>query len=658
MQPAESYDSILFSRQTPYEEESASAGGFGVASGTHHRSLLEAQVPDRANESPFRTGSLVLYKHDPARVQSIGRKKLTIVLPDGETVRVRPKDIDLLHPGPVESLEGLSALDGEMEMAWELLQGSATTLGELAELGYGAYTPGTAWATWAWVADGLHFEGTPEQIVVKGAKEVAQEKADRQARIAEQRAWEAFLTRAEAGEFVPKEDERYLTEVEMLALDQLDQSRVLNELGRAESPENAHALLLELGYWDETVVPYPERLGLPTASPDVSLPPLPEEERVDLTYLPAFAIDDEGSTDPDDAISLEEMDSGRRLWVHVADVAAVVLPDSPPDLEARGRGETLYLPDGKVSMLPPETAARLGMGRTDVSPALSLGLDLDGEGGVVGMEVVPSQVRVTRMTYEEADKRLEEAPLDALYQLARDFHVRRQDNGAVRIDLPEVRVRVIDGEVVIHPLPELRSRVLVREAMLMAGEATAGYAAGEGIPIPYATQIPPDTEKRPDDLAGMFELRRYMTRTQYSSLPGPHAGLGLDRYVQATSPLRRYLDLVVHQQLRAHARGKDILTTDELMERIGAAEAVAGDVGYAERLAREHWTLVYLLQHPQWRGEGILVERWDRRGKVLLPDLALEPTVHLRGDVQLNDRLTVEVVDVELPTLRATFRTV
>jgi exoribonuclease-2 len=603
-----------------------------------------------------RPGSLVLYKHDPARVQSIGRKKLAIVLPDGETVSVRPKDIDLLHPGPVDSLDGLSAPEGEMKTAWELLQESTTTLGDLAELAYGAFTPSTAWAAWAWVADGLYFEGTPDEIVVKGAEEVAQEKADREARAAEQRAWETFLERAGAGEFVPEEDERYLTEVEMLALGQRDQSRVLNELGRAENSENAHALLLELGYWDETRVPYPERLGLPTGSPDVRLPPLGDEERVDLTHLPAFAIDDEGSTDPDDAISLEVTGSGRRLWVHVADVAALVGPDTPPDLEARGRGETLYLPDGKVSMLPPEAAARLGMGRTEVSPALSLSLDLDGEGSVVGMEVVPSTVRVTRMTYEEADGKLDEAPLYGLYELARAFYARRQENGAVRIDLPEVRVRVIDGEVAISPLPELRSRVLVREAMLMAGEATAGFAAEEGIPIPYATQVPPTTEERPDDLAGMFGLRRHMTRTQYSSMPGRHAGLGLDRYVQATSPLRRYLDLVVHQQLRAHAKGEEVLPTDELMGRIGAAEAVAGDVGYAERLAREHWTLVYLMQHPQWRGEGILVERWDRRGKVLLPELGLEPTVHLRGDVGLNDRLTVQVVDVDLPTLRATFR--
>ncbi len=608
--------------------------------------------------SSFRQGSLVLYKHDPARVQSVGRKKFTIVLPDGETVRVRPKDVDLLHPGPLESLDQLAPPGGEMKTAWELLAGSSTTLPELAELAYGDYTPDTAWAAWQWIADGLYFEGTPQEVVARSPEEVAEEKADREARAAERRAWEAFLERAQTGDFVPQENERYLTEVEMLALGQTDHSRVLSELGRAETPENAHALLLELGYWDHTVVPYPERLGLETDPPSLTLSPLPEEPRVDLTHLSAFAIDDEGSTDPDDAISLETTAQGRRLWVHVADVAALIPPESPADVEARDRSATLYLPDGKVPMLMPEVAERLGMGLSEVSPALSFGLDLDDDGSVVGLKVVPSRVQVTRLTYEQAEKQLDVQPLKGLFQVAQNFQARRHENGAVRIDLPEVRVRVIDGEVTIDPLPPLRSRALVREAMLMVGEATAGFAADEGVPLPYATQVPPDTEERPDDLAGMFGLRRHMSRTEYSSKLGRHSGLGLDRYVQATSPLRRYLDLVVHQQLRAHLRGEDLLETQELMERIGAAEAVAGSVGYAERLAREHWTLVYLLQNPHWRGEGVLVDKWDRRGKVLIPELGLEPAVHLRRSCSLNRTVTVEVVDVDLPTLQATFRVV
>lgn len=444
--------------------------------------------------------------------------------------------------------------------------------------------------------------------------------------------------------------------MQSLALGQVGRSRVLSELGRAETPENAHALLLELGYWDHTLVPYPDRLALPTATPHVPTAELPDEPRADLTHLPAFAIDDEGTTDPDDALSLERTANGRRLWVHVADVAAIVPPDSPADLEARERGATLYLPDGKVPMLPLRATQLVGMGLEETSPALSFGLDLDENDQVVAVEVLPSRVRVVRLTYENVHESLREEPFWELHQIAQHFEASRRENGAIDIDLPEVNVRVVDGEVIVQPLPSLRSRALVREAMLMAGEAAARFALDQGIPLPYTTQDPPDTDERPGDLAGMFNLRRHMVRSEHSSLPGPHAGLGLARYVQATSPLRRYLDLVVHQQLRAHLRGESLLGTQDVMERIGAAEALAGSVSKAERMAIQHWTLVYLLQNPGWRGEGVVVERWNGRGKVIIPELGLEPQVQLPQDCTLNDPVPLRLSDVDLPTLGAYFR--
>ncbi len=603
----------------------------------------------------LRCGSLVLYKQDPARVAAVGRKRVTITRPDGETLRVRPKDVEVIHPGPLGSLDELDPQDGEMDTAWELLSGGETTLRELTELAYGQYTPPAAWAAWQWVSEGIYFEGTPRSVVVSTPDEVAQEKAQREARAAEKQAWETFLERARAGDFAP-EDGRYLVEVERLALGQTDQSRVLSELGRAETPENAHALLLEIGYWDHTVVPCPQRLGLPTFPPSVPLPALPEESRVDLTHLPAFAIDDEGSTDPDDALSLERTAEGRRLWVHVADVAALVVPDSEADLEARGRGATLYLPDGKVPMLPPMATRRLGMGLDSVSPALSFRLDVRDDGEVGEVTVIASRVHVTRLTYDKAETQLIHPPLRELYHLALDFQRRRHANGAVTIDMPEVDVSVVDGRVSIRPLPPLRSRALVREAMLMAGEAVAQYALEERISLPYAIQAPPDTDDRPEDLAGMFALIRRMSRSEHRTVPGRHAGLGLERYVQATSPLRRYLDLVVHQQLRSHLTGQASLEGQDLMERIGAAEAVAGDVKRAERLADEHWTLVYLMQHPDWCGEAVLVDRWDHRGRLLIPELDLQTQMQLRGDWSLNSTVRLRLVDVDLPTLRATFR--
>src|SRR5512138_1830758 len=117
---------------------------------------------DRVKPFP-KVNSLLLYKNHAARLVRVG-ERLEIELDSGETARVRPKDVELLHPGPVNNLSELRPVNGEVQVAWEILAGERTNLADLAELIYSAYTPATAWAAWKLVAEGLYFEGSPEDI--------------------------------------------------------------------------------------------------------------------------------------------------------------------------------------------------------------------------------------------------------------------------------------------------------------------------------------------------------------------------------------------------------------------------------------------------------------------------------------------------------------
>ena len=404
-----------------------------------------------------------------------------------------------------------------------------------------------------------------------------------------------------------------------------------------------------------TANPWPRRVAAVLTAPVVELPELPEEPRRDLTDLPAFAIDDVGNLDPDDALSLD----GDWLWVHVADVAALILPDSFADREARARGATLYLPETTIPMAPEAAVQRLGLGLADRSPALSFGLRLNADGVVAEVDIAPSWVRVQRLSYEQVEERLDDDELlRRLHRLAQRHQDRRRANGAIFMDLPEVKMQVKDGRVSIHPLLRLRSRMLVAEAMVMAGEAAARFARERGLPFPFTTQeaAVDGPGREPVGLAAMCALRRSLRPRQYSSLPGPHGGLGLEIYAQVTSPLRRYLDLVAHQQLRAFLRGDALLDTQTMVERIGAAEAVAVGVRRAERLSREHWMMVYFQQHPDWRGEGVLVEKRQPRGTVLIPALAFETRVKVAEDAAPDSVLPLRLTGVDLPERAAYFR--
>lgn len=601
----------------------------------------------------FNPGNLVLYKNRPARLLHAG-DRLEIELDNGETLRVRSKDVALLHAGPLASFTELRSEQGEVEAAWEMLAGEKNSLADVAELIYGTFTPSTAWAAWQLVADGLYFDGVPEEVYARTPEEVAKKKKDRAQAEASQLAWKTFLERTRRGVFDPA-DRAYLRDVEGLALGRGERSVVLRELGRGETPENAHALLLELGVWNEQTNPYPARFGAPLTQPDLPVPDILDEPRRDLTHLPALAIDDAGTDTPDDAISYEPLADGCRIWVHVADVAALVQPNDALDLEARARVESLYLPEGTIRLLPWAVTQKLGLGLQPVSPALSFGMTLDAAGTVTHFEVTPSLIQVTRLTYEAAEKRIEEAPLCQLERVTGILRARRRANGAVMIHFPEVKFAVEDGAVSIEPLPELRSRTIVEEAMILAGAEAANFAQRNGIRLAFSQQEPPETTDRPETLSGMFALRRLLKRGQYRTIPGGHSGLGVAAYTQVTSPLRRYLDLVGHQQLRAFLRGAPQLTEAELLERIGAAEAMIGALRQSEGYSERHWTMVYLMQHPGWQGDGLLVEKRGAMGLVLIPDLALETRLHMPQEIPLDAPIHLKLSRVTLPTRDASF---
>lgn len=580
-------------------------------------------------------------------------EKIEIELEGGDTKRVRPKDLELLHPGPLRSLDELSPQEGEADEAWALLEGGQTNLRELAELAFSRYTPATAWATWQLVAEGLLFSGVPSAIQARLRADVERDRAERASRAAAEADWQGFVARMAAAAPAP-EDMPRLAEVERLALGQSAHSRVLQALGHQESPENAHRALIQVGHWGERHDPYPARCGVPTVDPQLPVPALPEEARLDLTGLQAYAIDDQGNEDPDDALSLD----GDRLWVHVADVAALVHPAGEIEREARSRGANLYLPEGMVNMLPGMITERLGLGLHELSPALSIALRLDPQGEPTDVEIHRSWIRAERLTYEETEVYLDEEPFSSLRALVGRFRSRREGAGAVSLDLPEVSVRVIDQEVLVRPLPRLASRTLVAEAMVLAGEATARFCLERGIPIPYAAQaIGTDSgEPQTQGLAAMYARRRTFKPTRLGTTPEAHAGLGLALYTRVTSPLRRYADLLVHQQLRGWLAGCKLLTVQEVTERVAESELASAAVRRAERLSNLHWKLIYLKDRSGWRGEGVVVGKEERKDVVLIPELALEVRMRLKGGTGLDSRLRLALRELDIPSQSVEFR--
>ena len=604
--------------------------------------------------SNIKSGALVYYKSKAAIVTAVSDK--IDILFFKTTKRVRDKDIKLLHPGPCKDVDSLDlSPPNEVESLdeiLELLEEETVTLEELAEYLYDDYTPQTAWSSWMLVVDGLYFEGDIDAINTRPLEVIKADKAEREAKKAQKEAWNSLLARIKSGKIID-EDRSRLVEVEQLACGERENSRILKTIGIRETKEDAHKLLLKLGYWQEEYNPWPRRMGVDMSNPELDIPDAVECERRDFQHMQAWAIDDVGNQDPDDAISLD----GNRLWVHIADASSIISPDSELDIEARSRGTNLYLPDQVIHMLPAGITERLGLGLQEQSPALSIGFEVSETGELENIEVCFSLLKVTRITYDDADAELDTTFAD-IKAVTERYHQRRMDNNAAMLDLPEVNITVKEGKIEVTPYSTTGSRLLVMECMLAAGEAVARFAEDNNIPIPYASQPEPEEIQHPEKPSEHYAYRRHFKSSRHATAPEPHFGLGLPYYTRVTSPLRRYLDLVVHQQLRAFLTGQALLDQDALIERIGLADEASFASRKTERFSNQHWKMLYLKANKDWQGEAIVVFQTDRNVTVIMPTLALEPKIRPKEKVELDQSLTVQVSSVDIADLQANFRVI
>src|SRR5881392_1937354 len=349
------------------------------------------------------------------------------------------------------------------------------------------------------------------------------------------------------------------------------------------------------------------------------------EGREDLRKEFIVTIDPDDARDFDDAIQVEKIKNGWRLGVHIADVAAYVEPESALDREARRRGNSVYLPDRVIPMLP----ERLSNGVCSLNPGVdrlthSVFINFDKNGVAKRARFAKSVIRsAQRLTYKQAYAILKSSARDQLseqlhlaWRLASLLRRKRFEHGSLDLDFPEVKLRFDEtGKPArLERIDNDESHQLIEECMLAANEAVDRELKKRAVPTIYRVHENPDPEKLAEyrefvlsfnykvgDLAHRAELQRLLAsirgkpeeqalkigllkslkRARYASQPLGHYGLAKPNYLHFTSPIRRYADLVVHRALTARS-GKHQSQTDmgqiaSIAEHISTTERVAAD---------------------------------------------------------------------------------
>ena len=584
--------------------------------------------------------------------------------------KVRAKDIVLLHEGPCSSLENVLVfsddnIESQIAETYELLLSDESTataeisLGELAEYSRGSFKADEAGWLFSVLVKSLEFSLQQDKLkegvvafIPRSESEISSIKQKNYEKEHESEIRAAFMERLKVRNLDLPGDARFMGEVEAFALCKTDKSKVLAESSVAQTIENAHKLLIETGIWDITKNPYPTRFGFSFDSAREQLGNMPEEERFQVPGY-GYAIDSEHSTDPDDAIGFD----GEYVWIHIADPAASVLPDSKIDLAARERGTTLYIPEGTSRMLCESSLAEYALGLNEDSKALSFRIKLDDDSNIEDCEVFKTNVKVKRLTYQQAEDMKESPELKPLFDIARKNKARREGKGAVVIQMPEVDI-IVDKDtkkVSVTPTVRLESNDMIAELMIMAGEGAARFAFKNQIAFPYVSQESPEfPSSLPDGFAGEFAKIKCMRRRSVGITPAPHAGLGVSFYSQVTSPLRRYSDLISHEQLRAFISGRKPMNKDEMLERVAAGDAASIAAKKASRLSDTHWKLIYLLQNPDNIYEGICMDKRGDEFTFIIPVIDMR-TVLKGVSVELNDKLMLRAANIDIPTQNVDF---
>jgi exoribonuclease II len=357
--------------------------------------------------------------------------------------------------------------------------------------------------------------------------------------------------------------------------------------------------------------------------------------RRDLRDLPVMTIDGPSTQDFDDAVSITAQGDHFEIGIHITDVGCFVRKDDPLDQTALERGSSIYMPDQKIPMLPArlsEDLCSLRAGRD--RPAISTLIRITPQAEIIDYEIVPSLIRVQRqLTFQDVDLMVtEDALAGALFAIAQNYRRRRLGNGAMIIDLPEINIWLQpDGTPTVSCIDrESPGRMLVSELMIMANELAARLLMERQLPAIYRSQAEPRDRLFDAEGGSLFQnwmQRKQINRFMLNSAPERHAGLGLPGYVTATSPIRKYSDLVTQRQLRAAVGLETAYTREQIDYLIAATEQTLAGVARIQSRRLRYWLLKFLQTRIGQKEEALVLFKRREGYIILLQNYMLECTL-------------------------------
>ena len=373
--------------------------------------------------------------------------------------------------------------------------------------------------------------------------------------------------------------------------------------------------------------------------------------RKDLTKLSLMTIDGQSTLDFDDAISIEDTGDHYRLGIHIVDVGHFVKKGDCIDREALTRGSSIYMPDQKIPMLPSGLAEDVcSLKAGELRPAISLFVTIDRFYDITNYDIVPSLINVSKqLTYFDVNIIADEnQDIIILRNIAEKFRQNRMAAGAVQITLPDINVWIgDDGEITVSKINrESPGRMLVSEIMIMANWLKAKFLAKHQLPAIFRAQTAPRERLYKGNKGTLFQnwmQRKLLSRFFLTPDPENHSGLGLNAYVTATSPIRKYFDLATQRQIRAVFGLETPYTVEEVDHIIQSLEEPMSYVAKIQYNRHRYWLLKYLEKHIGQKEEAIVLYKKRNNYQILLTEYLIECELPLSSGISLKPEDLIQV---------------
>ncbi len=358
----------------------------------------------------------------------------------------------------------------------------------------------------------------------------------------------------------------------------------------------------------------------------------------DDTGLTTYTVDNADTRDYDDAVSLELIEDGAVLRVHIADVASFIQRESLLFQKGENRISSLYTVKETYPMFHPDLSENVFSLKEGADrPVLTFEAKVDENGALMDSRIYRSIVNVKRnLTYEAVDDAINREDIfwKRVWQICRQMKEKRIENGSLELDRIEVKLDISDPSCI--QIKEIRENTpansLIEELAIFANHLAASFCKQHNLLCLYRNQPPYSLNRELAEGEKPTLGDIHIQPARIGTIPEGHSALGLHCYMQVTSPIRRFLDLVNQGILFSKlATVESGYTSDDLLNWARLGEEVQREYAFIEKRLLDHWKIKYLEQHREEVFDAQLI-RTLRNGRSLIRILKIQLVVECVAD--------------------------